>query len=580
MIKLTKYFTALVAAISLLPTVTACSDSDGGSGEGDGYTGGPARFNVASYNIRLEATDDYNSGNGWTRRMPAMAELIKFHGFDIFGTQEGFKRQLDALVRELPGYKYIGVGRDDGTVNGEFAAVFYNADKFEVLTMGNFWLSETPNVPGKGWDAGYPRVCTWARFRHKTSGQKFAFFNLHMDHIGQTARLESPAMILQQVTALRAGLPVILTGDFNCEQESEPYKRLLNGGMFTDAHDAADIAYAPNGTWVAYDPEHYTTDRIDHIFVTKGIKTHTFGVLTDTYHSAEENNARARIPSDHYPILANVEIEPLTPADESVINVGTYNLHHDTAADIAAGNGWSDRKTDIADQIRFHGYDIVGTQEAGKAALGELVSLMPGYDMLAAYSDGNDAGHGSAIIYRKSVLDVVDNGSFYLSETPDVPGKGWDDTESRVCCWARLCHKATAREFIFATVQTGAGDNASNESVKLLKSKLGTIAAGLPVILGGSFGFNQSQAPYGFLADGMQFADAYSTASMAYAPNGTVSNFTTAYYSEDRYDYVLVSPSLDVTRYGVLVDAHFNSSDTKKARTPSSHYPVIATAKL
>lgn len=108
---------------------------------------------VASYNLRYANAGDSVAGNGWRQRYPVIASLIRFHGFEIFGTQEGYLPQLEDLRRKLPGYEYIGVGRDDGKDAGEHSAIFYRTDLFELLDKGDFWLSETPDVPGKGWDA-------------------------------------------------------------------------------------------------------------------------------------------------------------------------------------------------------------------------------------------------------------------------------------------------------------------------------------------------------------------------------------------------------------------------------------------
>lgn len=120
----------------------------------------PTSLTVASYNIRQANSHDSIRGNGWGQRCPVIAQLIQYHDFDIVGTQECFIHQLNDLKKELPGYDYIGVGRDDGKEKGEYAAIFYRTDKFDVIEKGNFWLSETPDVPSKGWDAVLPRICS------------------------------------------------------------------------------------------------------------------------------------------------------------------------------------------------------------------------------------------------------------------------------------------------------------------------------------------------------------------------------------------------------------------------------------
>lgn len=124
------------------------------------------QFRIATYNIRQKNTHDI--GNMWDERKEALTNLIKFHEFEIFGTQEGFNDQLVDMERLLPGFKYIGVGRDDGAEKGEYSAIFYDTKRFEVSKSGTFWLSATDiSKPNKGWDAALPRICTWGIFKDK-----------------------------------------------------------------------------------------------------------------------------------------------------------------------------------------------------------------------------------------------------------------------------------------------------------------------------------------------------------------------------------------------------------------------------
>ena len=125
----------------------------------------PTSLTVASYNLRNANGSDSARGNGWGQRYPVIAQIVQYHDFDIFGTQECFLHQLKDMKEALPGYDYIGVGRDDGKDKGEHSAIFYRTDKFDIVEKGDFWLSETPDVPSKGWDAVLPRICSWGRYR-------------------------------------------------------------------------------------------------------------------------------------------------------------------------------------------------------------------------------------------------------------------------------------------------------------------------------------------------------------------------------------------------------------------------------
>ena len=263
-------------------------------------------FTAASYNLRNANSADSLQGDGWGNRCPIIAGLVQFHEFDIFGTQEGLRHQLDSLKTSLPKYDYIGVGRNDGKKEGEHAAIFYRIDKFELLEHGDFWLSETPEKPSVGWDAVLPRICTWGHFKYKDTGFEFLFFNLHMDHIGKQARVESALLVQQKMKEIGENLPAILTGDFNVDQTSESYQVLHESGILSDSYEVAQLRYATNGTCAGWNPNTYTPNRIDHIFVTKNFAVEKYGVLTDTYRIKNEATGKyeARIPSDHFPVKA------------------------------------------------------------------------------------------------------------------------------------------------------------------------------------------------------------------------------------------------------------------------------------
>lgn len=279
---------------------------------------------VATFNIRNANGGDSINGNGWGQRCPYIAQLVQFHGFEIFGTQEGKYHQLQDLKAAMPGYDYIGVGRDDGKQAGEFSAIFYKTDRFEVLEHGDFWLSPETAHPNKGWDAALPRICTWGKFKEKNSGFEFIYFNLHMDHIGVQARSESAKLILQKVKEQPSHIPVILSGDFNVDQTNESYALLNNSGVMRDAYEMADLRYAPNGTFNGFHPDRMTTSRIDHIFLSDDFQVLKYGILTDTYRTPVKESAEkekngnfpkevsmqkyeARMPSDHFPVMIIVE---------------------------------------------------------------------------------------------------------------------------------------------------------------------------------------------------------------------------------------------------------------------------------
>lgn len=282
-----------------------------------------AEFRIATYNIRQMNQPDIDQGDGWDARYPVIVQLIRYHDFDIFGTQEGFKNQLEDLKENLPGFDYIGHGRDDGKDGGEHSAIFYKTDLFELIDNGDFWLSETPDQPGLGWDAACVRICSWGKFRHIPSGKIFQYFNLHLDHVGIEARRESCKLILQKINELGEDIPIFLSGDFNVDQHNEIYNILASSDL-VDSFDEADFVYALNGTFNGFQTQGYTDSRIDHIFVTKDIDVLKYGILTDTYRKKTEtpvpmatseapveieiSEYKAHTPSDHFPVVIKVTL--------------------------------------------------------------------------------------------------------------------------------------------------------------------------------------------------------------------------------------------------------------------------------
>jgi endonuclease/exonuclease/phosphatase family metal-dependent hydrolase len=282
---------------------------------------------VGSYNIRYKNRGDSLNGNIWTKRCQVICDQVNFMNPLIFGTQEVLYGQLQDLLKGLDGYDYIGIGRDDGDKAGEHEAIFYKKDQLTLLDSGNFWLSETPEKPGLGWDAACIRICTWGKFQVNAKKKKdrttFYFFNLHMDHVGIVARREAAKLVVERIREIANGAPVILTGDFNVDQTNEIYNIFTDSELLKDTYEDARIRFAENGTFNAFKTEYFTTSRIDHVFVSPSTKVEAYGVLTNSYWtenatpSASEkasdapqeiwfSNTTRRNPSDHYPVFVRI----------------------------------------------------------------------------------------------------------------------------------------------------------------------------------------------------------------------------------------------------------------------------------
>lgn len=254
---------------------------------------------AGTFNLRYANTHD--SANLWANRAPLVASLLRFHQFDLFGTQEGYRNQLNDIQKSLPEFDYYGAGRDDGKEKGEHSAIFYRRDRFKLLNKGDFWLSETPDQPSLGWDATCcNRICTWVQLQDRKTGKKFYFFNTHFDHQGKIARVESSKLILQRINNIAGSEPVLLTGDFNGNRQSEWYLNIARSGVLKDSYTLVNFPYENNGTFQNFGRSLGSNSVIDHIFVSKHFLITRWGILSDSFHG--------KFPSDHFPVLADINL--------------------------------------------------------------------------------------------------------------------------------------------------------------------------------------------------------------------------------------------------------------------------------
>ena len=250
----------------------------------------------ASYNIRYDNQNDV--GNLWKDRLPHVVSLIQFHKIGLFGTQEGLSHQIQQLSEGL-GYEYLGVGRDNGAEKGEYTAILFDPKLYKLEDSGTFWLSPTPETPSKGWDAALNRICTWGRFKDQ-KGKRFYVFNLHYDHIGQQARVESSKLVMAKVKEINTkNLPAVLMGDFNVTPDNPAYATITGNADWKDSRLVSKIpSYGPKGSFTAFEWERMPDEIIDHVFVYGKVNVIRHGILTDNYGK--------KYPSDHFPVLVEL----------------------------------------------------------------------------------------------------------------------------------------------------------------------------------------------------------------------------------------------------------------------------------
>lgn len=260
-------------------------------------------FRIMTFNIRFNTPND--GENAWPKRRDRVATTIRFHKADLFGMQEVLLDQLQNLEILFPEFAFFGVGRDDGDTAGEYCPVGYRRARFELLEQETFWLSETPGQVSRGWDAACNRIVTWGRFRDRITQKSFVVFNTHFDHIGPEARRSAASLLVKKIHHIAGDTPFILTGDFNATPESEPMNILLSEKNTPPLLNAKWLSrephHGPTYTYTGFDPTiRVSGEPIDYILVHPN--------LSVLFHATLSDHDNGRLPSDHFPVIAEVII--------------------------------------------------------------------------------------------------------------------------------------------------------------------------------------------------------------------------------------------------------------------------------
>ena len=252
-----------------------------------------------SFNIRYDNPSD--GKNNWQYRVPKVTAMFDKHDVDFGGLQEVLHHQLGELEQALPAYEFVGVGRDDGKTQGEYAPIFFRKADFTLLNSDTIWLSETPDEVGsRGWDAALPRITSFATLQHKASGAKILLGSAHYDHRGKGARRNSGAVIHDYISAQLGANDiemVVLTGDFNDIPNSPTTKAIENKNCLFDARRMAQEKSGPNSTWNGFRSV-AAYERLDYIFTNPATP-----ILS---HVIDDSKIDGRFPSDHLPVIISV----------------------------------------------------------------------------------------------------------------------------------------------------------------------------------------------------------------------------------------------------------------------------------
>ena len=254
----------------------------------------------------------------------------------------------------------------------------------------------------------------------------------------------------------------------------------------------------------------------------------------------------------------------------------TYNLRIETDADTGVRN-WENRKSQIANLIHKYRFDVFVAQEiANNKQLKDLKKLLPEYKNISYGRDNQKGTEGErlAIFYKKDKFSLRDRSFFFLSETPDKVSKGWDAMYNRICMYAKLSKKGSAKDFyVFNTHFDHIGELARWESAKLISAKITDLTSdNVPVFLMGDFNSPPSDTLF-YTVLSSQFYDSQkavnNTAETGLSP-GTFNDWmgNETYFDEtQRIDFIFVK-NVNVILYEVLHDKFIDEI------YPSDHFPV------
>jgi len=251
-----------------------------------------------TYNIRYNNPGDGHSA--WPHRKLIMLDSLNQLNGTIYCFQEVLDEQYQDLKSGLPRYESYGIGRDNGKSKGEMAPIFYKKSEWICINKGTFWLSETPEKPSKGWDAGLPRIVSWVQLEQVSTAKKLFVFNTHFDHKGKEARIQSGILLAQKVKEMAGEELFVIAGDLNLTSDHPSYQELIK--ISADSRKAAENIRGTDYSFAGFDVNNppFPLHRIDYLFVSGSIKV-------KEYDCPDWKQDAAHWLSDHRPVLAKIQ---------------------------------------------------------------------------------------------------------------------------------------------------------------------------------------------------------------------------------------------------------------------------------
>ncbi|MBU6173464.1 MAG: endonuclease/exonuclease/phosphatase family protein [Planctomycetes bacterium] len=384
-------------------------------GIGIGWAETPVR--VMSFNIRYGTASD--GPNRWELRKEFLVDTIRNFAPDLLGTQETLEFQRAYLADQFKDFESFGVGRDDGLQQGEMAALFYRRDRFKKLDGGHFWLSPTPAIVGsKGWDAALPRIATWVKLQDlfDADSKPLFFLNTHFDHKGTVARVESAKLVRSQARELGTGCRIVITGDFNAAESSDPYRALFESDPAASAriplvdtyksHGRAHTS-ASQGTFSGFKAENTSGARIDWIACSEDWQVRNAGI--------DRTSKEGRTPSDHFPVTAILRSRDPKPT----LRVLTYNIHHARGLDDQLDIRRIARVIRQADPdfVALQEVDVKTTRSGGVDQAAELAEQSGMFHIFGKAIDYAGGDYGQAILSRFPLEELG------IAKLANLPGR-------------------------------------------------------------------------------------------------------------------------------------------------------------
>lgn len=262
---------------------------------------------ILTWNVRCQNATDDARGCGWAVRRDALCAVLNEQTPDVLATQEAYAPQIDDLSAALPAYQMAGVGRNDGAREGEFCAIFYRADRYELRAQSTRWLSPTPDVPSFGWGAHCVRIVTRVRLFDRETAHEFEIWNAHFDHASALARVESARQIRRGIEEL--DVPAIVCGDFNSAPDDEPLLAFTRDNGLRDSRlHSARQPLGPHATFCGFAdftdkieaPIGGEKARIDYVLADENWRIESYATLP-----TDENPLPV---SDHRPVVVELNL--------------------------------------------------------------------------------------------------------------------------------------------------------------------------------------------------------------------------------------------------------------------------------